>query len=347
MDFPEPPNTEFEVEFAFEDSPTDDEDSVLVKFSAPEAVVGTLPPKIPPELEDAPPPNTVLLGAEPPKTGLPVLIEDKAVEASGFFTVTEVAEELERGEPKAGGAAAGKADAVEVDDAETEAVVETDLAPKFNTEDDDEAPIFVNVVSAVSKFSLVAAETLSPPEGAVDGKPKPGSGADVDPSVGTAVADGIAVFASGTGLAEPNENPEAEAADDVPNPGVGADVVTDFVVGMLNGVLDPDDDKERPKPRPGLLESPRFVLVAVCAGKESDALPPPKDRPPDAEEEPKLNPAPALVVTGLAIAETPVPADEYAEKTGFEIEDGAPKGGGAEENPLLTALSSLAGDIAS
>ena len=335
MDFPEPPNTELEVEFAFRVSPTDDEDSVLVKFSAPEAVVGTLPPKIPPELEDAAPPNTVLLGAEPPKTGLPVLIEGKAVEASGFFTVTEVAEELER------------VDAVEVDDAETEAVAETDLAPKLNTEDDDEAPIFVNVVSAVSKFSLVAVETLSPPEGAVDDKPKPGSDADVDPSVGTAVADGLAVFASGNALAEPNENPELGAVDDVPNPRVRADVVTDLVVGMLNGVLDPDDDKERPKPRPGLLESPRFVLVAVCAGKESDALPPPKDRPPDAEEEPKLNPAPALVVTGLATAETPVPADEYAEKTGFEIEDGAPKGGGAEENPLLTPLSSLAGDIAS
>ena len=116
MDFPEPPNTEFEAEVAFEDSPTDDVDSVLVKFSAPEAVVGMLPPKIPPELEDAPPPNTVLLGAEPPKTGLPVLIEDKAVEASGFCTVTEVAEELERVEPKAGAATAVKADAVEVDD---------------------------------------------------------------------------------------------------------------------------------------------------------------------------------------------------------------------------------------
>jgi len=110
-------------------------------------------------------------------------------------------------------------------------------------------------------------------------------------------------------------------------------------------VLDPDDDKERPKPRPGLLKSPRFVLVEVCAGKESDALPPPKDRPPDAEEEAKLNPAPELVVTGLAIAETP--EDEYEEKSGFEIEVGAPKGGGADENPLLTALSSLAGDIAS
>jgi len=41
MDFPEPPNTELEVEVAFEDSPTDVEVSVLVKFSAPEAVVGT------------------------------------------------------------------------------------------------------------------------------------------------------------------------------------------------------------------------------------------------------------------------------------------------------------------
>jgi len=336
MDFPEPPNTELEVEVAFEDSPTDDEVSVLVKFSAPEAVVGTLPPKIPPELEDAPAPNTVLLGAEPPETGLPVLIEDKAVEASGFFTVTEVAEEFERVEPKAGTAAAVKADTVEVDDTETEAVVETDLAP-----------IFVNVVSAVSRLSLVAAETLSPTEGAVDDKPKPGSGADADPSVGTAVNVGFAVFTSGTGFAEPNENPEAGTVDDVLNPRVGADVVTDFVVGMLNGVLDPDDDNERPKPRPGLLESPRLVLVAVCAGKESDTLPPPKDRPPDAEEEAKLNPAPALVVTGLAIAETPVPEDENEEKTGFEIEDGAPNGGGAEENPLLTALSSLAGDIAS
>ena len=332
MDFPEPPNTELVVEVAVEDSPTEDEDSALVKLSVPEATVGTFPPKIPPEPEDASPPNTVLLGAEPPKTGLPVLIEDKAVETSVFFTVTEVAEELERVEPKAGTAAAA-VEAVEVDDAETEAVVETDLAPKFNTED-DEAPIFVNVVPVVSKLSLVAAETLGPPEGAVDDEPKPGSEADADPSVGTAVADGFAVFISETGLAEPNENPEAGAVDDMPNPRVGADVVTDFVVEMLNGVLDPDDDKERPKPRPGLLESPRFVFV--CAGKGSVALPPPNDRPPEAEEEPKLNPAPALVVTGLAIAETPVPADE--EKTGFEIEEGAPKGGGAE---------ALAGDIAS
>ena len=142
-------------------------------------------------------------------------------------------------------------------------------------------------------------------------KPKPGSGADADPSVGTAVAD------------------------------------ADFVVGLLNGVPDPDDDNKRPTPRPGLLESPRFVLVAICAGKESDSLPPPNDRPPEAEEEPKLNPAAALVVTGLAIAETPVPADEYEETTGFEIEEGAPKGGCAGENPLLIALSSLAGDIAS
>ena len=134
-----------------------------------------------------------------------MLIEDKAVEASGFFTVTEVAEELERVEPKVGTAAAVKADAVEVDDAETEAVVETDLAP-----------IFVNVVSAVSRLSLVAAETLSPTEGAVDDKPKPGSGADADPSAGTTVAD----FTSGTGLAEPNENPEAGAVDDVLNPRV-------------------------------------------------------------------------------------------------------------------------------
>jgi len=131
-----------------------------------------------------------------------VLIEDKAVEASGFFTVTEAAEELERVEPKAGTAAAV---AVEVNDAETEAVVETDLAP-----------IFVNVVSAVSRLSLVAAETLSPTEGAVDDKPKPGSGADADPSAGTTVAD----FTSGTGLAEPNENPEAGAVDDVLNPRV-------------------------------------------------------------------------------------------------------------------------------
>ena len=187
-------------------------------------------------------------------------------------------------EPKAGTAAAVGADAVEMDDDVTEAVVETDLAPKFNTEDDDEAPIFVNVVPVVSKLSLVAADTLSPPEGAVDDEPKPGSEADADPSGGTAVADGFAVFISETGLAEPNENPEAGAVEDMPNPRVGADVVTDFVVEMLNGVLDPDDDKERPKPRPGLLESPRFVLV--CAGKESDALPPPNDRPPEAEEEP-------------------------------------------------------------
>ena len=341
MDFPEPPNTELVVDVAVEDSLTDDEDSALVKFSVPEAAVGTLPPKIPPEPEDASPPNTVLFGAEPPKTGLAVLIEDKAVETSGFFTVAEVAEELERVEPKAGTAAAAL-EAVEVDDDVTEAVVETDLAPKFNTEDDDEAPIFVNVVPVVSKLSLVAAETLSPPEGAVDDKPKPGSGADADPSEGTAVDEGFAAFTSETGLAELNENPEAGVVDDMPNPRVGADVVTDFVVEMLNGKLDPDDDKARPKPRPGLLESPRFVLV--CAGKGSVALPPPNDRPPEAEEEPKLNPAPTLVVTGLAIAETPVPADE--EKTGFEIEDGAPKGGGAEANPLLTTLS-LAGDIAS
>lgn len=350
LEAPEPPNTELEVvvvvEGALETALADDGDSVLVTFSDPGAVVGPLPPKIPPELEDAPTPNAVLLGAAPPKTGLFSLTEEGTVEASVFFTVTEEADE-----PKAGIAAAVMA--FPVDEAVAATVV-VDFAPKLNTEDDDEDPdVFVNVVVLVSKSSLVAAGNFSPPEGAVDDKPKPSVGAAVvtavvelwvavvfatpnenpdfaSPEPGSvavleadmcAVVVGFEVSTTGTGLAEPNENPVAGAVEDRLNPGAGAEVVTAFVVDeALNGVIDPDDDKERPKPRPGLLEASGFDFVVVCVGNENDAeLVPPI--PPEAE--PKPNPDPA----------------------GLEMEDGAPKGVGAEPNPLFTCLSSPAGDI--
>jgi len=124
------------------------------------------------------------------------------------------------------------------------------------------------------------------------------------------------------------------------NPGAEAEVVTAFVVDeLLNGVIDPDDDKERPKPSPGLIEASGLDFDVFCVGNENDAA----LLPPEAEEEPKPNPDPALVVTGLLIAETP--GDENDEKPGLEIKDGAPKGGRAEVNPLLTCLSSPAGDI--
>ena len=132
--------------------------------------------------------------------------------------------------------------------------------------------------------------------------------------------------------------------EDKLNPGVGADVVTAFVVDeVLNGVLDPDDDKDRPKPSPGLLVASGIGFTVVCVGNESDALPPPNARPPEVEEEPKPNPDPVLVVTGLVMAEIPV--DESEDSAGFEMEDGAPKEVGAAANPLLTCLSSPAGEI--
>ena len=298
LEAPEPPNTELEavvvVELVLDVTPTDDVDSALV--SDPDAVDVTLPP----ELAGVSLPNKVL--AAPPK-GLFSLAEDGTVEASVFFTVTEKAEELkivEEPEPKAGTAEASvKAVAIDVVGAETVAVA--DLAPKFSTNEDDEPPISVIVVDAVSKSSLVAAGNFSPPEGAVDDKPKPSFGAALvtavvtvavelrvaeeldfakpnenpdfespDPSDGTVavvvndVVVGLEAFTSGTGFADPNANPEAGTVEDRLNPEVGADVVTALVVDEVpNGELDPVDDKDRPKPSPGLLEASGTGFVVV------------------------------------------------------------------------------------
>ena len=204
---PEPPNTEPEevvvVEGVLEETPADDGDSVFVTFSDPGAVAGTLPPKIPPELADAPPPNAVLLGAAPPKTGLISVTEEGTIEAAVFFTVTEEAEE-----PKAGIAAAVMA--FPVDEVVSATVVVIDLDPKLNTEDDGEAPkVFVNVVVLVSKSSLVAAGNFSPPEGAVDDKPKPSAGV----AVVTAVVSVAVELWLTADFAKPNANPDFESPE--------------------------------------------------------------------------------------------------------------------------------------